>query len=336
MKNRRVVLAAYLDGAPKPSDFQIDEVDTAAPADGQVLVKNRFVSVDPGMRGRLSGKASYTAPLPLGGVLGGPSVGRVVASKNPKFAVGDWVAAAFGWQEYGLGEEPGVRRIEDLRLPPQAQIGVLGSPGLTAYFGLLDIGAPKPGETVLVSTAAGAVGSAVGQIARIKGARAVGVAGGTQKCRWLVEDLGFDAAIDRKAGPDIAAAVARACPDGVDILFDNVGNTLVDPVLPLMRQHGRIVVCGQTADYNLAPEARHGLRNTSYFITARLKMQGLVVFDYAHEAPSARRELTDWVLEGRLRYREDVEIGIERAPAAFIGLFQGENFGRKLVRLADD
>jgi NADPH-dependent curcumin reductase CurA len=336
MKNRRVVLAAYLDGEPKESDFRIDEVEVGEPADGQVLVRNHFVSVDPGMRGRLSGRASYTAPLPLGGVLGGASVGRVVASRNPKYAVGDWVAAGFGWQEYGLGEGPGMRKVEDLRVPPSAQIGVLGIPGLTAYFGLLEIGAPKPGETVLVSTAAGAVGSAVGQIAKIKGAQAVGIAGGPEKCRWLVEELGFDAAIDRHAEPDIAAAVGRTCPDGVDILFDNVGNTLVDPLLPLMRQHGRIVVCGQTADYNLAPEARHGLRNTSYFITARLKMQGLVVFDSVRDFPTAWRELTDWILDGRLRYREDVETGLERAPAAFVGLFKGENFGRKLVRLADD
>jgi NADPH-dependent curcumin reductase CurA len=336
MKNRRVVLAAYLDGEPKENDFRLEEVETPEPGEGQVLVRNVFVSVDPGMRGRLSGRASYTAPAPIGGVMGGASVGRVVQSRNPKYAVGDWVAAGFGWQDYGLGDGPGMRKIVDLRVPPSAQIGVLGIPGLTAYFGLLDIGAPKPGETVLVSTAAGAVGSAAGQIAKIKGCRTIGIAGGADKCRWLIEDLGFDAAIDRKAEPDIAAAVARACPGGVDVLFDNVGNTLLDPVMPLMRQGGRIVVSGQTADYNLAPDARHGLKNTSYFITARLKMQGLVVFDHARDFPTAWREMTDWILDGRLRYREDIDIGLERAPGAFIGLFKGENFGRKLIRLGED
>jgi NADPH-dependent curcumin reductase CurA len=333
MKNRRVVLAAYLDGEPKESDFRLEEADVPVLADGQVLVRNAFVSIDPGMRGRLSGRASYTAPVPLGGVLGSASVGQVVASKNPKYSEGDWVAAAFGWQEYGLGDGAGMRKVEDLRVPPSAQIGVLGIPGLTAYFGLKDIGQPKPDETVLVSTAAGAVGSAAGQIARIRGARAVGIAGGPEKCRWLTEDLGFDAAIDRKAEPDIAAAVRRACPEGVDVLFDNVGNTLVDPVLPLMRQNGRIVVCGQTADYNVPIEQRHGLKNTTYFITARLKMQGLVVFDSVREFPTAWRELTDWILEGRLRYREDIDVGLEHAPAAFVGLFHGDNFGRKLIRL---
>ena len=333
MKNRRVVLAAYLDGAPKESDFRVEEVDAPEPSDGQVLVRNSFISIDPGMRGRLSGKASYTAPVPLGGVLGSASVGQVVASRNPKFAVGDWVAAAFGWQDYGLGDGAGMRKIDSNRVPPSAQIGVLGIPGLTAYFGLLDIGQPKAGETVLVSTAAGAVGSAAGQIAQIKGARAVGIAGGPEKCRWLTEELGFAAAIDRHAEPDIAAAVRRACPDGVDVLFDNVGNTLVDPVLPLMNLHGRIVASGQTADYNVPPEERYGLKNTSFFITSRLKMQGLVVFDAVRGFPQAWAEMTDWIVEGRLKYREDIEVGIERAPAAFVGLFKGDNFGRKLIKL---
>ena len=333
MKNRRVVLAAYLDGAPKESDFRLEEVDLPELAEGQVLVKNSFVTIDPGMRGRLSGRASYTAPVPLGGVLGSASVGQVVTSRNPKYSQGDWVAAAFGWQAYGVGDGPGMRKVTDLRVPISAQVGVLGIPGLTAYFGLLDIGQPKPGETVLVSTAAGAVGSAAGQIAKIKGARAVGIAGGPEKCRWLTDELGFDAAIDRHAESDIAAAVRRTCPDGVDVLFDNVGNTLVDPVLPLMRQNGRIVVSGQTADYNLEPEQRHGLKNTTFFIVSRLKMQGLVVFDYVRQFPAAWAEMTDWILEGRLKYREDIEDGLEHAPAAFVGLFNGENFGRKLIRL---
>jgi NADPH-dependent curcumin reductase CurA len=335
MINRRVVLAAYVSGMPKERDFRIDAVDQAEPGEGEVLVRNHFVSVDPGMRGRLSGEASYTAPVPLGGVVGSATVGRVIASRKDGFAEGDWVAGAFGWQELGLSPGGwGIRLIPEGPIPPSAHIGVLGIPGLTAYFGLLDIGEPKVGETVLVSTAAGAVGAAAGQIARIMGARAVGIAGGPAKCRWLTGELGFDAAIDRLAEPDIAAAVERECPDGVDVFFDNVGNSLVDPVLPLMRLHGRLVISGQTADYNLKAEERVGLKNTRAFITARLKMQGLVVFDYAREFPKAWEELTGWILDGRLKHREDVADGLAALPAAFVGLFKGENFGRKLVRLA--
>ncbi len=333
MKNRRVVLAAHVTGLPKESDFAIDAVDQAPPAEGEVLVRNHFVSVDPGMRGRLSGETSYAPPVPLGGVVGSATVGRVIASRNGDFAEGDWVAGAFGWQELGLSNGRGIRQIPEGPIPPSAQIGVLGIPGLTAYFGLLDIGRPQPGETVLVSTGAGAVGSATGQIAKIKGARAVGIAGGPAKCRWLTEELGFDAAIDRLAQPDIAAAVARECPNGVDVFFDNVGNSLVDPIMPLMRLHGRIVVSGQTADYNLSANERVGLKNTRAFITHRLKMQGLVVFDYVADFPKAWAELTGWIVDARLRYREDVVEGLEALPGAFVGLFWGENFGRKLARL---
>lgn len=334
MINRRVVLAAHVAGMPRTSDFRIDAVEQAPPGAGDVLVRNHFVSVDPGMRGRLSGETSYTAPVPVGEVVGSATVGRVIASNNQGFAEGDWVAGAFGWQELGLSPGGrGIRPIPARPIPPSAHIGVLGVPGLTAYFGLLDIGRPRPGETVLVSTAAGAVGSAAGQIARIKDARAVGIAGGPAKCRWLTEELGFDAAIDRLAEPDIAAAVARACPDGVDIFFDNVGNSLVDPILPLMRLHGRLVISGQTADYNLGREERVGLKNTRSFITARLKMQGLVVFDYAREFSKAWTELAGWIQDGRLKYREDIVDGLEALPAAFVGLFRGENFGRKLARL---
>jgi NADPH-dependent curcumin reductase CurA len=334
MINRRVVLAAHVAGMPREGDFRIDAVDQPPPGEGEVLVRNHYVSVDPGMRGRLSGEASYTAPVPLGGVVGSATVGRVVASLHQGFAEGDWVAGAFGWQELGLSPGGrGIRHIPEGPIPPSAHIGVLGVPGLTAYFGLLDIGQPKPGERVLVSTAAGAVGSAAGQIARINGASAVGIAGGPAKCRWLTEELGFDVAIDRLAEPDIAAAVARACPDGVDIFFDNVGNSLVDPVLPLMGLHGRLVISGQTADYNLPAEERVGLKNTRAFITHRLKMQGLVVFDYAREFPKAWANLTGWIDDGRLKYREDMVDGLEALPGAFVGLFQGENFGRKLARL---
>lgn len=330
--NRRFVLARRPQGVPVADDFRLETVDLPNPADGQVVVANRFVSVDPGMRSRLSAAETYAAPLEIGAVIEGATVGQVVASNNPKYQPGDWVAAAFGWQDYGLGDGRGMRKLADDRLPPSTAIGVLGIPGMTAYFGLSEIGRPKEGETVLVSSAAGAVGSAAGQIAAIKGARAIGIAGGPDKCRWLAEELGFAAAIDRRAEPDLAAAVARACPDGVDVLFDNVGNALVDAVLPLMRRGGRIVVSGQVADYN-AGLGRPGIVNTQFFITSRLTMAGLVAFDYVRQYPQAWAEMTDWILSGRLKYREDVVDGLQHLPSAFIGLFKGENFGRKLIRL---
>ncbi|MBN9531210.1 MAG: NADP-dependent oxidoreductase [Alphaproteobacteria bacterium] len=330
--NRRFVLARRPQGLPVVEDFRLETVDLPAPGDGQVIVANRFVSVDPGMRSRLSAAETYAAPLAIGAVVEGATVGQVVASNNPKFMVGDWVASAFGWQEFGLSDGRGMRKLADDRVPPSTAIGVLGIPGITAYFGLQEIGRVKEGETVLVSSAAGAVGSAAGQIAAIKGASAVGIAGGPEKCRWLTDDLGFAAAIDRRAEPDIAAAVARACPDGVDVFFDNVGNALIDAMLPLMRRGGRIVVSGQVADYNAGAE-RPGIVNTQFFITSRLTMAGLVAFDYVRAYPQAWAEMTDWIVSGRLKYREDVVDGLEQLPGAFIGLFKGENFGRKLIRL---
>jgi NADPH-dependent curcumin reductase CurA len=333
MQNRRFVLAARPQGIPRESDFRLETGTLAEPRDGELLVANRFISVDPGMRARLSDAQTYAAPLAIGDMIESASVGEVIASRHPKFAAGDRVAAGLGWQEYALSDGRGLRKITDHSIPVSAQIGVLGIPGLTAYFGLLDIGKPKAGDTVLVSSAAGAVGATAGQIAQLHGARAIGIAGGADKCAWLVEELGFAAAIDRHAQSDVAAAVARACPQGIDILFDNAGNALIDAILPLMKRGGRIVVSGQIADYNLAPEERHGIRNTSHFITSRLLMQGLVVFDYVREFPRAWEEMSAWIRDGRLRYREDIEEGFEQLPRAFIGLFSGRNFGRKLVRL---
>ena len=335
MKNKRIVLAARPQGMPKESDFRLEEVEVPDPEDGQVLVRNRYASIDPGSRDRLSGEASYIAPVGIGELMGAATVSEVVASRNSRFAVGDLVAGGFGWQDYALSDGRGLRRIEDLRVPVSTQIGVLGIPGLTAYFGLLSVGALQAGETVLVSSAAGGVGSVVGQIAKIKGAKAVGIAGSPEKCRWLVEELGFDSAIDRRAEPDIGAAIARTCPEGVDVLFDNVGNALIEATLPHMRQRGRIVNSGQTADYNVAMADRAGLYNTRAFITHRLRMEGFIVFDFANELARARGELTDWILADRLRYREDIDQGVESCPAAFIGLFTGDSFGRKLVKLDD-
>lgn len=331
--HRRFVLARRPDGLPQVDDFRLESVPLPTLPAGGLLVRNRFVSVDPGTRGRLGDRETYAQPLALGEVIQAATVGTVEASEHPKFKVGDWVAAAFGWQEWAASDGRGIRVVPDNGLSLSTAIGVLGIPGLTAYFGMLDIGAPQPGETVLVTSAAGAVGSAAGQIAMIRGARVVGVAGGPAKCAWLTGTLGFAGAIDHRAVSDMTAAVAAACPEGVDVLFDNVGNAMIDSVLPLMKRGGRIVVCGQMADYNRPAEQAPGLRNTRAFIGQRLTMRGLVAFDHVRQYPQAWADLTGWIRAGRLKYREDVVEGFEHLPQAFIGLFTGDNFGRRLVHL---
>ncbi len=331
--NRRFVLARRPDGLPAPTDFRLETVPQSLPEPGQLLVRNRFISVDPGTRGRLGDRETYAQPLALGEVIQAASVGTVELSNNPRFKSGDWVAAAFGWQQWGLSDGRGIRVIPDNGLPCSTAIGVLGIPGLTAYFGMLEIGAVKAGETVLVTSAAGAVGSAAGQMAMIAGARVVGTAGGPAKCRWLTDDLGFAGAIDYRSQPDMTRAVAQACPEGVDVLFDNVGNAMIDSTLPLMKRGGRIVVCGQMADYNKPSDEAAGLKNTRAFIGQRLTMRGLVAFDHYKEFPGAWARMTQWIAEGRLKYREDIVDGFESLPSAFIGLFSGENFGRRVVRV---
>lgn len=332
--NRRFVLARRVTGTPCVDDFRLETQPLGQPADGEILVRNTFISVDPGTRGRMGDATSYAEPLAIGEVIQAATVGIVTASRHAKFAAGDRVAAAFGWQEWGLSDGRGVRRIPDNGLPASTAIGLLGIPGLTAYFGMLQTGELKAGDRVLVTSASGAVGSAAAQIAMIRGAgKVVGVAGGAAKCRWLVDDAGLAGAIDHRATPDLARAVAEAFPDGVDLLFDNVGNAMIDQVLPLMRTGGRIVVCGQTADYNLPPDQVPGLRNTRAFIVQRLTMRGLVAFDHFREFPAAWADLTEWARAGRLKYREELVDGFESLPQAFIGLFSGDNFGRRLVRL---
>lgn len=331
--NRRFVLARRVSGLPQTADFALEVIDQAGPQQGQVLVRNRFISVDPGTRGRLGDRATYAQPLALGDVIQAATVGTVEISHHPKFKAGDWVAGAFGWQDWGLSDGRGLRLIPDNGLPPSTAIGVLGIPGLTAYFGIREVGEVKSGDTVLVTSAAGAVGSAAGQIATIEGARVVGVAGGPEKCAWLTGELGFAAAIDYRTGADLAAAIADACPQGVDLLFDNVGNAMIDRVLPMMNRGGRIVICGQMADYNQPADQTVGLRNTLAFIGQRLTMRGLVAFDFYKAYPQAWQQMTGWIHAGRLRYREDIIEGFESLPQAFIGLFTGANFGRRLVRV---
>ena len=335
MRGRRIVLARRPHGLPRPEDFRLETVDVAQPVDGQVLVHNIFCTADPGSRGRLSGEKSYALPLELGEPIEGSTVGEIVRSSNPKFAVGDIVAGAFGWQEYGLSEGRGLRKIaRDPKIPLTAHVGVLGIPGLTAYFGLKDLGRPQPGETVLVSSAAGAVGATVGQIARMLGCRAVGIAGGERKCRWLREEIGFDAVIDHHNG-NLTHAIAAACPAGVNVFFDNVGGETLEAAVANMAMRGRIVISGQVSEYNKPAAERTGLRNVVAFIGQRLRMEGLVVFDYSKQFGAAIEEMSGWIRDGRLKFREEIAQGMESLPELFIGLLSGRNFGRPLAQIRD-
>jgi len=333
--SRQIVLRRHIDGMPSADDFEIVERELPDLAEGQFLVRNILVSVDPGTRARLSGKASYVPPLGLGELVGAFSVGQVVESRHPDFAVGEIISLAEGWSEYLVSKGRGfIRRITDRRLPLSAWLGVLGVSGMTAWFGLHRVAGLKQGQTVVVSSAAGAVGSAAGQVARLQGCRTIGIAGGEEKCRWLTETAGFDAAIDYKATGDIETAVRKAAPDGVDVMFDNVGNHMIDQVIPSMNVNGVVVVSGQVAAYNV--DDAPGLKNTRAFITHRLKMQGLVVFDDLPNWSEAEKRMADHVMAGEIRWRDEISDGLESVPEAFAGLFRGENRGRRLARLADD
>jgi len=330
LKNRRVVLASRPAGWVSEANFRIEEAPVPAPADGQVLVKNLWLSLDPYMRGRMNEGRSYAAKQELGEVMIGGTVGEVVESKHPKFAKGDQVLGMLGWQQYGLSDGKGLNKVDASRVPPSAYLGVLGMPGVTAWVGLLDICQPKPGETVVVSAASGAVGSVVGQIAKIKGCRAVGIAGGRQKCDYVVKELGFDACVDYKAGmlnDDLKVAV----PDGIDCYFENVGGEILDAALRRMNAFSRIAVCGLISQYNATEP--YGVKTVQSILTNRIKVQGFIVSDRMELWPKALADLAGWVAAGRIKYRETVTEGLENAPRAFIGLLKGENFGKQLVRL---
>jgi len=331
LKNRRVVLASRPAGWVSEANFRIEEAPVPAPADGQVLVKNLWLSLDPYMRGRMNEGRSYAAKQELGEVMIGGTVGEVVESKHPKFAKGDQVLGMLGWQQYGLSDGKGLNKVDASRVPPSAYLGVLGMPGVTAWVGLLDICQPKPGETVVVSAASGAVGSVVGQIAKIKGCRAVGIAGGRQKCDYVVKELGFDACVDYKAGmlnDDLKVAV----PDGIDCYFENVGGEILDAALRRMNAFSRIAVCGLISQYNATEP--YGVKTVQSILTNRIKVQGFIVSDRMELWPKALAELAGWVAAGRIKYRETVTEGLENAPKAFIGLLKGENFGKQLVKLS--
>jgi NADPH-dependent curcumin reductase CurA len=337
--NRRIVLQQRPHGAPDAATFRMDEAPVPVPAAGQVLLRTVFLSLDPYMRGRISDAPSYAAPVAIGDVMVGATVSRVEASSNPRWAAGQLVLAYSGWQDYALSDGTGLARLgDDVGAAPRA-LGVLGMPGFTAYMGLLDIGQPKAGETVVVAAASGAVGSLVGQIARIKGARAVGIAGGAEKCRFVVEELGFDACIDHRA-PDFAQRLARACPSGIDVYFENVGGAVFDAVLPLLNTKARVPLCGLVANYNatsLPPGPdRLGLL-TRTILTKRIKMQGFIIFDdYGPRFPEFHAQMSEWLQAGRIKFREDIVDGLENAPQAFAGLLEGKNFGKLVIRVAPD
>lgn len=339
MQAEQVVLRRHCVGPPEPSDFAVEPLDPPALREGQFRVRHCWCSVDPGTRSRLSGGDSYAAALKLGAAVDGFSVGTIVESRNPDWPEGVRVFCAGGWKTHSVQSGRGfIGRVPDVPgVPLSAWIGVLGVPGLTAWFGLRDTARFKPGDAVLVTSAAGPVGATAGQLAGAWGAsRVVGIAGSTDKCRWLTEVAGFDAAIDYKAAPDLAAAVAAEFPSGVDVLFDNVGNAMVNRVLPLMTLHGRICVSGQVADYNAPPAERAGIVNTAPFITHRVAMQGLVVFDFAPGFPEALATMAAMIGDGRLAFAEERFDGLAAMPEAFCGLFRGENFGRRVVRVGEE
>ena len=333
--NRQVRLRSRPVGIPQAEHFEIVEAPVPEPAKGEVLVRNIYLSVDPAMRGWVNAIANYAEPVPLGGVMRAGAVGRVEVSRHPDFGAGDHVAGMFGWQDYvALPGKSIQRKVTETDLPVSTALGVLGLNGLTAYFGLLDVGQPKAGETVLVSTAAGAVGSCVGQIAKIMGCRTVGLAGGPEKVRLCREEFRYDVAIDYKAG-DLSAALASACPDGVDVYFDNTSGPISDAVMKHLRIGARVVICG-TASISSWEPVPQGPRVERHLLTKRAHMRGLLVLDYAARYAEARVELAKWVRTGAIHYREDILDGIEHAPGAIAGLYRGENMGKRLIRIAPE
>ncbi len=332
--NRLITLAARPHGEPKETDFELVETPIPAPGDGEFLVRMLYLSVDPYMRGRMNEGASYAKGLEIGEPIVGGTVGEVIDSNHPGFEAGDIVQDYLGWQAYGVSDGSAARKVDPELAPITTSLGVLGMPGLTAYFGLLEIGRPRPGDTVLVSAASGAVGAVVGQIAGLSGCRVVGIAGGARKIAYITGELGFDAGIDYKAEGDLGAAIAAACPDGVDVYFDNVGGAIADAALDNLARGARIAICGTVSQSSLAaPEP--GPRVQGKLMTAWATMQAFNVFQFTDRHAIALGRLAGWLADGRLKYREDVVDGIENAPAAFIGMLRGENLGKRIVKVAD-
>ena len=328
--NKRIVLASYPEAWVSEANFRAETAPVPKPAEGEVLVKNHWLSLDPYMRGRMSQQKSYVKGVEIGEVMTGETAGEVVESKHPGFKAGDKVTAPSGWQLYWSGKGELLTKVDASKVSLSYFLGCLGMPGRTAYFGMKDICAPKPGETVVVSAASGAVGSVVGQLAKAWGCRAVGIAGGKAKCDYVVKELGFDACVDYKAG-DLLNQLKAVCPKGVDANFENVGGEILDTVLRLMNVRGRIAICGLISDYNA--KEPYGVKMFRSILVNRIKVQGMIVFDWLQRYPEANQALLDLVVGGKLKYRESVVQGIENAPKGLIGLLKGENFGKQLVKL---
>ena len=336
--NRQVRLAAHPMGFPSERDFSRTETPVPEPAAGQMLCRTIYLSLDPYMRGRMNPGPSYAKGVDLDEVMVGGTVSQVVESRVNGYAEGDIVLTANGWQDYAVSDGTGVRRLDPADAPVSTALGVLGMPGHTAYVGLLDHGRPKPGETVVVSAASGAVGAVVGQIAKIEGCRVVGIAGAPEKCEYVTGELGFDACVSHR-GDDLPGALRAACPGGVDVYFENVGGKVFEAVLPLLNNFARVPVCGRIANYNLGeppPGPDQVARLMGLTLVRRLTFRGFIVFDHLDRQPDFLRDVAGWIRDGRIKYREDVVDGLDRAVPAFLGLLRGENFGKLLVRVSDD
>lgn len=332
-KNRQFKLAQRPVGMVKRSDFDFVDSPVPVPGDGEVLVRILFISLDPAMRGWMNEGKSYIPPVGIGEVMRAGTAGVVVASNHPAFAAGDHVVGALGVQDYAISNGKGLTRVDPKLAPLPVYLGTLGMPGMTAYFGILEVGRLKSGDTVVVSGAAGAVGQVVGQIAKIKGCTVVGIAGGADKCRYITEDLGFDAAIDYKA-EDVKEGLKQHCPKGIDVYFDNVGGEILDAALSRLAMHARIVICGAISQYNNTEPVR-GPANYLSLLVNRASMTGMVVFDYAARYAEAASEMAGWMQQGKLKTREDVVAGLENFPEALLKLFKGENTGKLVLKVAD-
>ena len=329
--NRQFRLAARPVGLPRASDWSLVEEPVREPGEGEFLIRIEYISLDPAMRGWMNEGKSYVPPVAIGEVMRAGGAGEVVASNHPGFPVGSKVSGLFGVQQYAMSNGKGVQRVDTALAPLPTYLGVLGMTGMTAYFGLLDVGAAQAGDTVVVSGAAGAVGTVVGQLAKIKGCRVVGIAGGAEKCRFLIDELGFDAAIDYKS-EDLRKALREHCPQGIDVYFDNVGGEILDLALAQLAMHARVVICGAISQYN-ATEGVKGPANYLSLLVNRARMQGMVVFDYAARYGEAAREMGGWLADGRLQSREDIVEGFDTFPDALLKLFRGENTGKLLLKI---
>ncbi len=337
--NRQILLASRPVGAPTADNFRLVTTEKPQPKEGELLLRSEYLSLDPYMRGRMNDRESYADPVPLDSVMVGATVCQVESSRHPDFQPGEWVLAYTGWQDYGISTGEGLIKLSSNPQNPSYALGIMGMPGFTAYMGLLDIGQPKEGDTLVVAAATGPVGATVGQIGKLKGCRVVGVAGGAEKCRHAKEVLGFDECIDHKAD-DFAAQLAKACPKGIDIYFENVGGKVFDSVLPLLNTGARVPVCGLISQYNATslpagPDRLSLLMGT--ILTKRIKMQGFIIFDdYGHRYNEFYTEMLGWLQSGQIKYKEQIITGLEKAPEALIGMLQGQNFGKLVIQVGKE